>query len=116
MTNNANINPVEFIRNKLNALADTFKAVNIKYAFNDIIHVHVVELTPVSEYYNNLALDNAWIPLSLEFESLYETDNIVFISSDSSLRILDAEMEWNSAKTTTINQSGCQLSEIVTCA
>ncbi len=80
---------------KLEELASNFPHVQIKYAYNELIETHVVELTPEYEYYNNVALDDAWFPISLEFMEIFPEENISFVSSDSSLSIGKPEFEWN---------------------
>jgi len=86
---------IEFIREHLELLADAFKTITIRYAFNDAINTHVVELTPEKEYYNSDALDKCWIPISLEFNKLFEGEDITFISADSPLKIANPVFEWN---------------------
>ncbi|RAJ04073.1 hypothetical protein LX64_02950 [Chitinophaga skermanii] len=87
--------PVEFIKENLEKLASEFQYITIKYEFNESINTHIVELTPIYEYYNNKELDNAWIPISLEFKGRYELEDIAFISSDSSLKVTNPQLEWN---------------------
>jgi len=95
MFNKSNNSSVEFIKEKLGLLANAFKTITIRYAYNDAISTHIVELTPEEEYYNNTALDKCWIPISLEFKTLFENEDITFISSDSILKISDPAFEWN---------------------
>ena len=90
------MSPENYINNKLSALADSFPNVKIRYAYNLKIETHIVELSPESEYYFNQKLDDAWIPISMEFKLLFEFENISCISSDSSLKIATPEKEWNS--------------------
>lgn len=97
MSNKSNNTSVEFIKEKLELLANAFKTITIRYAYNHAINTHIVELTPEEEYYNNNALDKCWIPISLEFKRLFENEDITFISSDSILRISDPVFEWNTS-------------------
>lgn len=84
-----------FLKENLEKLAQQFPQVQIKYAYNYSIATHIVELTPEKEYYFNEELDNAWIPVSIEFMETFPADSISFISSDSSLAIAKPELEWN---------------------
>lgn len=86
---------ITFLKEKLSGLAVQFPNVQIKYAYNRSIATHVVELTPVSEYYHNESLDSAWIPISIEFMETFLAEDICFISSDSRLAIAQPELEWN---------------------
>lgn len=95
MFNRSTTASIEFIKEKLALLANDFKTITIKYAYNGAINTHVVELTPVNEYYNNEVLDKCWIPISLDFKRLFENEDITFISSDSMLKITQPEFEWN---------------------
>jgi len=87
--------PITFLKERLEKLAVAFPQVQIRYAYNYSIATHVVELTPEVEYYHNERLDNAWIPVSMEFNEVFPAESISFISSDSSLAITKPEMEWN---------------------
>jgi hypothetical protein len=87
--------PIEFIYTHLEDLSKEFPQVHIKYAFNKIIFTHIIELLPLTEYQNNSALDDAWIPLSFDFRKLFPDDEIAFVSSDSTLTICDPLFEFN---------------------
>jgi len=95
MSYKSNLTSAEFIKEKLQLLADTFTTVTVRYAYDNAISTHIVELTPEEEYYNNTALDKFWIPISLDFKRLFENEDITFISSDSILKISDPVFEWN---------------------
>jgi hypothetical protein len=87
--------PKEFIFSRLDILALKFPNVTFKYFFDDEITTHIIELTPEEEYNNNTQLDNAWIPIALEFDQLYKQESISFISSDSILAVVKPEKIWN---------------------
>lgn len=89
------MNAIDFLKQKLGALAFQFPQVQLKYTYNSSIATHIVELTPEKEYYNNEALDDAWIPVSIEFMETFASESIAFVSSDSSLAIEQPEFEWN---------------------
>ena len=110
MLNKSNNASLEFIKEKLEHLANAFKTVTIRYAYNDAISTHIVELSPEEEYYNNTALDKCWIPISLEFNRLFENEDITFISSDSILKISNPVFEWNTSGKMSQEQSHFQFS------
>src|SRR5690349_8794749 len=87
--------PVDFIQSRLENIAKAFPQVHIKYAFNNVILTHIIELLPLSEYQYNSALDDAWIPLSFEFKRSFPDEEIAFVSSDSILSIHTAAFEFN---------------------
>lgn len=89
------MNPTDFLYKSLEHIALAFPRVHIKYSFNGIINTHVVELLPIEEYQNNTALDNAWIPLSFKFRETFPSEEITFISSDSTLAIQNPIFEFN---------------------
>jgi len=89
------MNPIEFLQQQLKEISKSFPNVHIKYAFNSVIATHIVELLPLSEYQNNDALDDAWIPLSFQFRQQFPEEEISFVSSDSSLSIESSTFEFN---------------------
>ncbi len=90
--------PITFLKEKLNFLSVQFPTIRVRYAYNNSIATHIVELTPENEYYNNASLDDAWIPILIEFMERFRGENISFTSSDSNLAISEAEMEFNMQK------------------
>ncbi len=87
--------PIDFLNSNLEMISKNFSNVHIKYGYNNIIHTHIVELLPVSEYRYNSALDDAWIPLSFKFREIFPKEEIAFISSDSKLSINNPILEFN---------------------
>ena len=89
---------VEFLKSELQIIADKFPNIHIKYGYNNVIETHVIELLPLIEYTNNVELDRAWIPLSLQFMETFNED-VTFISSDSSLSLNSVIFEFNASCT-----------------
>lgn len=90
------MDPIIFLKDKLEHLSIHFPQIHIKYKYNNTIGIHVVQLTPFEEYYFNTNLDEAWISISLAFKNTFELEDIAFISSDSTLAINDIPtLEWN---------------------
>lgn len=88
-------NTFEFLYKELGAIAENFPQVHIKCGYDRVIETHIVELLPLSEYQNNTALDDAWIPLSIRFMETFAQDDISFISSGSTLNIDNVLFEFN---------------------
>lgn len=89
------MNQTEFLYGQLEVIAKDFPQVRIKYAFNNVIRTHIVELLPEEEYKFNSQLDDAWIPLSFRFREHFPDAEISFVSSDSTLSIKQPEFEFN---------------------
>ena len=84
-----------FIFEKLTSLAQVFPHIVVKYEFNKLAKTHIVELSPMEYYYNDPALDDAWIAISKEFIEQFPSEDISFISVDSSLKIKNPEYIFN---------------------
>lgn len=87
--------PLEYLKGKLTELAINFPLITVKYAYDKLINYHVIELTPIEEFYNNEKLDDFWIPVSIEFSDLFPDEYVTFISNDSSLKIEKPELIFN---------------------
>jgi hypothetical protein len=72
---------IQYIKNGIEKLAKQFPQVQIKYAFNN----NIIQFDPIDAYYNLPELDAAWIPFSLQFGRMFESESIAFIGSDSIL-------------------------------
>ncbi len=88
--------PAEYLKNKLADLAARFPSITVKYAYDSMIGFHIVELSPVDQYYSNSALDDYWFPISVEFSKFFPDEFVTFISSDSSLKVEEPELTYNS--------------------
>ena len=86
---------VEFLKIELQGIAAKFPNVHIKYGFNSKIDLHIVELLPLIEYTTNKKLDEAWIPVSLNFLETYKDEEVTFISSNSRLSLKESIFEFN---------------------
>jgi len=84
----------EHIRTFLEQLASDFPNITVKYRFDRDIWAHLVELTPLIDYYSNSDLDDAWIPFSKDFDIRYRGEGLVFVTTDSDLAFSDAEAEF----------------------
>ncbi len=110
------MNPVDFLKKELGILARKFPNIYLRYGYNDIINTYIVELLPLSEYLNNKALDESWIPVSVRFNEVFKNDDIsiAFISSDSSLSVTEIIADYNNPVYTnddSINQIFNRLTE-----
>lgn len=90
--------PVEYIKNNLNHIATSFPNTCFKYGFDKTIKTHVIEITPEDDFYNSELLSEAWVNMSVDFMTKYPTEDIVFISSDSSLALENYNFSCNNQK------------------
>lgn len=93
---------VDFLSNSLEILHDKFSKCNIRYEFISNTNVHLIEVTPV-DFYNNDLYINEELLLEEEFETLYPNEEIVFISEDSLNKIENPLLELYSKKEGTIS-------------
>src|ERR1017187_8306501 len=82
----------QFITESLRNLGNNFPNITIKYAFDAMADMHVVEITPQIQYYNNPQLDNAWVDISFKILSNYPNELISFITDDCSVKIDNPEL------------------------
>ncbi|NIG55014.1 hypothetical protein [Chitinophaga sp. Cy-1792] len=91
------IMPGMTIKNYLDTLALKFKDINIRYGFDDMSELHLVELMPEEIYDNNKELLRDYIDFSVEFDRQNQYP-ILFFSTDPYFKIKKAEMEWSQGK------------------
>lgn len=81
----------EYILNKLENLTNKFPQVRVRYEYDKMADVHVIEVVPNDVYH----LDNTYIAWESEvvdnFIDLFPTQNICFISDDALVGIRNAE-------------------------
>mgnify|MGYP003624719850 CR=1 FL=1 len=73
---------VEFITEELKKLHTKFSSSNIRYEFNVYTSTHIVEITPL-EFYNNEIYMSSELDLEELFINEYPKENIIFVSTDS---------------------------------
>ena len=83
----------EFLIDKLKQLAAKFEEIQIRYEFRDTTQSHLVEIIPLRIFEENEAYMQEEAKLEAEFEQLYPTEEIIFISEGSLTEIITAELE-----------------------
>jgi len=86
------MNSKEFLTEKLNELFSKFEGVQIRYEYRVNTQSHIVEVIPLNFFEGNEYME-AEAMIEEEFESLYQQENIVFISEGSLTEIKHAELE-----------------------
>lgn len=84
--------PFKFIEEKLKMLFEHFPKANIRYEHRENTNTHLIEITPLF-FYNNERYSIIETEIEDEFESLYPSETIIFISEGSLNKIYDANIE-----------------------
>ncbi|MDI9364718.1 MAG: hypothetical protein QM541_07195 [Flavobacterium sp.] len=87
------MNPKEYIQKSISNLANQFPNIEFKCGIDKCIGSYIVQITPASEFDNNDALLDAWIPISLEFNELFINDEIVFTSQVDTILEISEEIK-----------------------
>ncbi len=85
-------NSYKFIEKQIKMLFDFFPKANIRYEFRESRNIHLVEITPL-HYYNSDKYKYKETEIEDEFESLFPSENIIFISEDSLNKIVEPNIE-----------------------
>ncbi|SFD92400.1 hypothetical protein [Thermophagus xiamenensis] len=87
------MNPKEFIKKRLQFLASKFSEAKIRYEYRENTHSHIIEIIPLNLYENNEDYLLEETRIEDEFEELFPTENIIFISENSLTEIKSPEFE-----------------------
>lgn len=82
-----------FIEEKLRALALKFIDIKIRYEYRANTYSHLIEIIPLSFFEGNKDYFEDEAKIEDEFEQLFPTENIVFISEGSLTAIKKADLE-----------------------
>ena len=83
----------EFITEKLKELFELFENIQIRYEYRNSTNSHIIEIKPKSLFEEDEAYMEMEADLEKEFEQLFPSENIVFISEGSITEIKDAVFE-----------------------
>jgi hypothetical protein len=83
----------DFIIEKLKQLAEKIKEIQIRYEFRNSTQSHLVEIIPLRIFEEDEAYMKEEAKLEAEFEQLYPTEEIIFISEGSLTEIITEELE-----------------------
>lgn len=86
----------EFIEEKLRSLKSTFADIQIRYEHNPVAKSHLVEIIPSYFKEGNEDYFKEEAKIVDEFNQLFPSDSLDFISKDSSIKIEDADLELGS--------------------
>lgn len=79
--------PSEFINKKIEYLKFKFKDIEIKYQYKITTDTHIIKISPLSLYENNIEYVMEEEDIENEFNKLYPSEELLFISEDSLTKI-----------------------------
>lgn len=79
--------PSEFINKKIEYLKFKFKDIEIKYQYKITTNIHIIKISPLSLYENNIEYIMEEEDIENEFNKLYPSEELLFISEDSLTKI-----------------------------
>lgn len=92
---------VQYLESALKDLFQKFPSGNIRYEYRPNRKSHIIEITPIDLYRNDL-YKLAELTLEEEFESRYPGENIVFVSTESLNKITNPTLELLGEKNITV--------------
>ena len=86
------MNSQDFIRDHINNLIIKFPSISISYQILRDISTHLVEVTPLSEYNENLEYKSAEADICFEFDETFIGETLLFVSEGSINRATDPDL------------------------
>lgn len=83
----------EFIETKLNELYAQFNDIKIRYEIRANTNSHLIEIIPLCFFEENEEYIACETKIEEEFESIFPSENIVFISEDSLTEIINPDFK-----------------------
>lgn len=87
------MNPHDFLRKKLEHLANMFPTSKYQYEFDQFANFHIIQVWPVSLYNNDDSYKITENSISNEFDSLFFPGTVIFVSEDSLNQVSNAQYE-----------------------
>lgn len=86
------MNSQDLIIKELNDFSLNIEGIEIRYEFDRVNLIHLIEVKPLDLYENNLSYQEREIKLEEKFYNLYPYEEIVFISEDSLSKIINPDL------------------------
>ncbi len=96
---------IEFIKEKLTQIWNSFPEVQFRYEFKIHTNTHVIEVIPFSFFEGNEEYMRAESDFEYEFEQIFPEEEILFISEGSLTEILNAEFQIGAINLNFINET-----------
>ena len=87
------MNPKDFIKNRLREIYESVKSISIKYEYREYEDAHLIEVTPLSEFNDNLNYNKMERDLLFDFNDLFFPSTILFVSEDSLNKVISPELQ-----------------------
>jgi hypothetical protein len=84
---------VDLITRELKDISNTIEGIEIRYEFDKLNLIHLVEVKPLNLFENNSIYLDREIHLEDKFFELFPKENLVFISEDSLSKIKNPYLE-----------------------
>ena len=91
---------IEYLEIKLQELTVKFEEIRIRYEFRENTQSHLVEIIPSSLFEKNETYLKEEAKIEDEFENLYPTENIIFITKGSLTEIKKVDLTFGYDKIT----------------
>jgi hypothetical protein len=87
------MNSVNLIIRELRSISKYIEGIEIRYEFDKVNLIHLVEVKPLDLFENNTAYLDKEIEIEDKFFKLFPKENLVFISEDSLCKINNPDLE-----------------------
>nr|AOE10631.1 hypothetical protein [uncultured bacterium] len=87
------MNSVNLITRELRSISKYIEGIEIRYEFDKVNLIHLVEVKPLDLFENNTAYLDKEIEIEDKFFKLFPKENLVFISEDSLCKINNPDLE-----------------------
>lgn len=84
----------EFLKDRLFQIYLVLKNINIKYQYLNESKIHLVEITPMSEFVHNKEYISMEKELVADFKRNFSSAKLVFVSENSLMRVKAAEFSY----------------------
>jgi hypothetical protein len=84
----------EFLKDRLFQIYLVLKNINIKYQYLNESKIHLVEITPMSEFVHNKEYISMEKELVADFKRNFSSSKLVFVSENSLIRVKSAEFSY----------------------
>jgi len=88
------MDPKSFLKERLSEIFNKIESINIRYEYSESDDTHLIEVTPVSEFYNNEQYVQLEKELMFDFNERFFPSTILFLSENSLNEILAVDFQF----------------------
>lgn len=85
--------PIKFLTNELNKFYEEFPYIEIRYEYRESINTHIIEVRPEKSFEEDKVVINYQIDLEDDFESIFPSESILFITDNELISIKNPILE-----------------------